>query len=298
VTNRGLNPGGDLTAIVYDAHWDRATGLPKVAGDLARFFDPAYYRGEVPVFDPGIFHTTAEDYGYGWAEGAEPVPDYPKREARVSAGRPDRLIDSHRVVANSCARPRGKRRIVIAGGIDHAREGEVFGFAPREIRVGRCEQVELVFENEDDVRHALMIPGLNPMAVAEFTGPGSRSISFVTPDADVTLAFHCHVESHERMGMAGRVIVGAGSPAGAVPGPAEAEPGKRYVGSGVLLSVDERLGRVVIEHEEIEGFMAAMTMSYAVEPPGLARALPLDARVRFVIDAKRRAIVEIAVSGE
>ena len=98
--------------------------------------------------------------------------------------------------------------------------------------------------------------------------------------------------------MAGRVIVGAGSPAGASPGPAEAEPGKRYVGSGVLLSVDARLGRVVIDHEEIEGFMAAMTMSFAVEPPELARGLPLDARVRFVIDAKRRAIVEIAVSGE
>ncbi|MCH8169276.1 MAG: multicopper oxidase domain-containing protein [Proteobacteria bacterium] len=298
VTNRGISPGGDLTAIVYDDHWDQSTGLPKVAGSLERFFDPAYYRGEVPVFGPGIFHTTAEDYGYGWAEGPMAVPDYPKREARTAMPRSGGLLDSHRLVANSCARPRGKRRIVIAGGVDHAREGEVFGFAPREFRVGRCEQIELVFENEDDVRHAFMIPGLNPMAVAEFTGPGSRSISFVTPDEDVTLEFHCHVETHERMGMAGRMIVGAGSPAGAMSGPAEAEPGKRYVGFGVLLSVDERLGRVVIDHEEIEGFMAAMTMSYAVEPPELVRALPPDARVRFVIDANRRAIVEIAVSGE
>ncbi|MHA1529305.1 MAG: multicopper oxidase domain-containing protein [Alphaproteobacteria bacterium] len=298
VTNRGISPGGDLTAIVYDGHWDEASGLPRVAGSLERFFDPAYYRGEVPVFDPGIFHTTAEDYGYGWAEGAAAVPDYPKREARTAMVRSGGLIDSHRVVANSCATPRGRRRIVIAGGVDHAREGEVFGFSPRQIKVGRCEEVELVLANDDDVRHALMIPGLNPMAVVEFTGPGSRSVTFVTPDEDVTLEFHCHVETHERMGMHGRMIVGAGSAAGAVPGPAEAEPGKRYVGSGVLLSVDERLGRVVIEHEEIPGFMAAMTMSYVVEPPELARALPLDARVRFVIDADRRAIVEIAVSGE
>ena len=36
VTNRGLNPGGDLTAIIYDDHWDETTGLPKVAGSLER----------------------------------------------------------------------------------------------------------------------------------------------------------------------------------------------------------------------------------------------------------------------
>ena len=298
VTNRGLGPGGDLTAIVYDGHWDETAGLPRVAGSLERYFDPAYYRGEVPVFGPGIFHTTAEDYGYGWAEGAAPVPDYPKRLPRVAAWRPENILDSHRTIARSCDRPRGKRRIVIAGGVDHAREGEVFGFAPRVLKVGRCEEIELVFENQDDVRHALMIPGLNPMAMVEFTGPGSRSITFVTPDEDVTLEFHCHVETHERMGMHGRLIVGAGSPAGLAPGPAEDGPGARLVGFGVLLSVDRRLGRVVIDHDEIEGFMAAMTMSYAVEPPELMRALAPGARVRFVIDANRRAIVEISVSGE
>ncbi len=298
VTNRGLNPGGDLTAIIYDDHWDETTGLPKVAGSLERYFDPAYYRGEVPVFGPGIFHTTAEGYGYGWAEGPEPVPDYPKRDPRVADRRAESILESHRTIARSCDQPRGKRRIVILGGTTYAREGEVFGFSPRELRVGRCEEIELVFKNEDDVRHAFMIPGLNPMPVVEFTGQGSRSVTFVTPDADVTLEFHCHVETHQRMGMEGRMIVGAGSPAGSTPAPAEAEPGARFVGSGVLLSVDARLGRVVIDHEEIEGFMAAMTMSYAVEPPELVRALPLDARVRFVIDANRRTIVEIAVSGE
>ena len=58
--------------------------------------------------------------------------------------------------------------------------------------------------------------------------------------------------------------------------------------------MDERSGRVVVDHEEIPGFMAAMTMSYSVDPPKLVRDLPLNTRVRFVIDAEKRAIVEIA----
>lgn len=302
VSNRGINPGGDLSAIVYDSHWDDAAGLPRVAGSLERYFDPAYHRGEVPVFDPAIFGSTREGYEYGWAEGSAPLPDYPRRAAREAVATTEALLDSHRIVADSCAEPRGKRRILVRGGVEQAGEGEVFGFAPREIRVGRCEEVELVFRNEDEVRHAFMVPGLNPMPMAEVTGPGSRTISFVTPDRDVTLEFHCHVQMHARMGMRGRIVVGKGGPtAGAAEDGHADKPeavDKLHVGYGVLLEVDERLGRVVVDHQEIPGFMAAMTMSYAVEPPGLLQDLPPDTRVRFVIDADKRAIVEIAPAGE
>ena len=40
--------------------------------------------------------------------------------------------------------------------------------------------------------------------------------------------------------------------------------------------------------------MAAMTMSFAVDPPTLLDGLESDTRMRFVIDAGKRAIVEIA----
>ncbi len=59
-SNKGINPGGDHTAIVYEGFMGD-DGLPKTPTDHpghsahARYFDPAYYRGEVPVFDPGIF---------------------------------------------------------------------------------------------------------------------------------------------------------------------------------------------------------------------------------------------------
>jgi FtsP/CotA-like multicopper oxidase with cupredoxin domain len=55
-----------------------------------------------------------------------------------------------------------------------------------------------------------MIPGLDPMFTFEFRGPDVRTARFVTPDADVTLPFHCHVPAHEKMGMHGELIVGRG----------------------------------------------------------------------------------------
>ncbi len=82
VTNKGIAPGGDITTIVYEGFMGD-DGLPKTATSLDRFFDPEYYRGHVPVFDPAIFNTTREDYAYGWPED-EPAGgafSYPVREA-------------------------------------------------------------------------------------------------------------------------------------------------------------------------------------------------------------------------
>jgi len=36
------------------------------------------------------------------------------------------------------------------------------------------------------------------------------SARFVTPDEDVTLFFHCHVATHDKVGMKGRLVVGKG----------------------------------------------------------------------------------------
>ncbi len=121
---------------------------------------------------------------------------------------PEDALEQHQIVATSCEQPRGFRRIEMKGGTRFARAGEVFAFEPREIRAERCEEVEIVLENTDAVRHALMLPGLNPMFVLEFTGRGVKSLRFVTPDEDVTLEFHCHVPTHEQLGMVGVLFVG------------------------------------------------------------------------------------------
>ena len=39
----------------------------------------------------------------------------------------------------------------------------------------RCEEVEIVLENTDEVRHDLMIPGLNPIFALNVVGPDTAS---------------------------------------------------------------------------------------------------------------------------
>ncbi len=184
------------------------------------------------------------------------------------------------------------------GGTKFAREGEVFAFAPRVIRAKRCEEVEIVLENTDAVRHALMLPGLNPMFVLEFTGRGVKSLRFVTPDEDVTLEFHCHVPTHEQFGMLGELIVGKG---GKPPARDASPPGtaRLFEGIGVVVAVEPRNNRVVLTHGEVKGFMAAMVeMSFMVTTATLLKGLePVD-RVRFTIDADKLAIVEVVPLGK
>ena len=210
---------------------------------------------------------------------------------------PEHPLAKHQIVATSCEQPRGFRRIEMKGGVRSAGEGEVFAFEPRVIRAEPCEEVEIVLENTDPVRHALMIPGLNPMFMLEFAGPGTRVARFVTPDEDITLEFHCHVETHEKMGMLGTLIVGkGGEPAAHEAPPPEAK--RLYEGVGVIVAVEPRKSRIVVDHGEIEDFMGAMVMSYVVTPVTLLRGLEPGDKVRFTIDANIRKIVDVAPLGE
>ena len=191
---------------------------------------------------------------------------------------PEDPLASHQIVATSCEQPRSFRRIEMKGGIKFARSGEVFAFEPRVIRAKRCEEVEIVLENTDAVRHALMLPGLNPMFVLEFTGRGVRSLRFVTPDEDVTLDFHCHVPTHEQLGMLGQLIVGEG---GKPPAREASPPGtaRLFEGIGSVIAVERRNNRLVLTHGEIKGLMAA---SWMVDP-GLARVSP---HLSWMVDDK------------
>ncbi|HKW92212.1 MAG TPA: multicopper oxidase domain-containing protein [Methylomirabilota bacterium] len=300
-TNNGINPGGDLTAIVYDG-FTGSDGLPRVATSLKRFFDPAFYRGEVPVFDPSIFHTARGQYD-ATAPTADPTPTqsqrrappYPVRTETPGTSRPtaeEAEIAEHRLAARSCPHPRSFQRIVMREGASEARPGEVYGFEPRVIRADKCQEIEIVLENSDSIRHALMIPGLNPMFMLEFRGPGTRSAHFVTPDRDVTLDFHCHVATHEKMGMHGQLIVGEGGEPES--GETTAVTGTLYEGEGVIVSLDQRKSRVVLNHKEIPGFMAPMTnMSFLVTDAALLAGLRPGESVRFIVDGDQLAIVKI-----
>ena len=212
---------------------------------------------------------------------------------------PEDPLEQHRIVARSCEQPRSFRRIEMKGGTRFAREGEVFAFEPRQIRAERCEEVEIVLENTDAVRHALMLPGLNPMFTLEFTGRGIKSLRFVTPDEDVTLEFHCHVPTHEQFGMSGELIVGKGGTKEPALATDTTVGTKRFFeGVGVIVAVQPRKSRLVLTHDEIKGFMAPMVeMSFMVTPATLLKGIEPGDQVRFTIDADKRAIVDVVPLG-
>lgn len=300
-SNKGINPGGDHTAIIYP-DFVGTDGMPRDhVGHAAhaKYFDPAYYQGKVPVFDPKVFGTTEQDYEKDWPK--EPPAggafDYPKRQALGPLPRLD-LIDAerHKPVASACAdRPRGSRRIVVKAGRRFAGPGEVFAFEPRELKVERCEEVEIILENLDEVRHDLMVPGLNPLFALNFVGPDVESAKFVTPDEDITLFFHCHVPGHDRVGMAGRIVVGkGGEPLRLAQAQPEVEATTVH-GVGVVIAAVPRAGRLIVDHEEIKGYMSAMEMSYPVAQPALLDGLNPGDRVGFTIDRAKSTIVALEV---
>ncbi|HYR83856.1 MAG TPA: multicopper oxidase domain-containing protein [Terriglobia bacterium] len=301
-SNKGINPGGDHTAIVYDGFMGE-DGLPKDPSGHAGhelYFNPDYYKGKIPVFDPGIFGTTIDNYEKGWplTPPAGGAFNYPVRDEAGPLPRLD-LIDTerHRPLANSCPqRSRTMRRIVVKAGRQYARPGEVFAFEPRELRAGRCEEVEIVLENTDEIRHDLMIPGLNPVFALNVVGPKTASASFVTPDEDVTLFLHCHIPAHDKVGMMGKLIVGkGGEPKAASQLTALSKELKPYQGIGTVVATAPRAGRLIVNHGEIPGFMAAMEMSFVVTPPSLLNGLNAGDKIRFAIDGAKSAIISIEV---
>jgi FtsP/CotA-like multicopper oxidase with cupredoxin domain len=321
-TNAGID-GGAMTAIVYDGYM-QPNGVPRTVGDLAPMFGSAMNDGRMPTFDPRIFGSDGARYQEGPAT-TPPIGgsfDYPQRPASLPQLPRLDLIDLHRhkPVADSCAKkPESTRSIHVMAGASYARPGEVYAFEPREIHVDRCTAVTVTFDNLDQTRHEFMIPGLNPLFALSVLGPGTAQASFVTPDRDVTLLFHCHVSTHERHGMLGLLIVGKGGRLDPVqadgvamrtdagrPGPAlriattripstARSSNAQIHGHGAVISVLPNKRQVTVDGAAIPNYMAAMAMAYTVASPELLEGLRARDQIDFTIDAATNTIVAIKV---
>jgi Cu/Ag efflux protein CusF len=72
----------------------------------------------------------------------------------------------------------------------------------------------------------------------------------------------------------------------------------RYEAIGTVVSIHPEKSRIVLDHEEIKGFMAPMVMSYMVTPATLLQGLAKADKVRFTISAEKRVIIGIVPVGK
>ncbi len=79
----------------------------------------------------------------------------------------------------------------------------------------------------------------------------------------------------------------------AVKVPEPGEQRKQVEGVGTVLKMRRNKERIYLNHEEIEGFMASMDMSYKVRPVTLLDGLEPGDKVVFTIDIEKKSIVAI-----
>ena len=65
------------------------------------------------------------------------------------------------------------------------------------------------------------------------------------------------------------------------------------VGEGEIVATVPNASQIVLDHEEIKGFMEAMTMGYRIESPSLLAGLKPGDKVRFTIDVQKKTITAI-----
>jgi Cu/Ag efflux protein CusF len=68
---------------------------------------------------------------------------------------------------------------------------------------------------------------------------------------------------------------------------------KSVSGVGKVIALVPQSQEIVVDHEEIKGFMDAMTMGYKVNPTSLLKTVKAGDKIRFTIDTEKRAITKI-----
>jgi uncharacterized cupredoxin-like copper-binding protein len=190
-----------------------------------------------------------------------------------------------------------------------------WGYSPDHIMVEPGEVIRLMVRNVGRLPHEFML----------MDGIGMQAVDYRLDRADWTLLEHqaiyevpivmpgrsfemvvkihkpgmwmymCMFPYHMKLGMMGMFMTAGVSMEGmgAHAPPSSAED--HYEGVGVVISVAPEEGRMVVDHEAIEGYMGAMEMSYMVTPVTLLEGIEPGDKVRFTIDPQKRMIVGVTV---
>ena len=117
----------------------------------------------------------------------------------------------------------------------------------------------------------------HPDAPAAAERPSSRTLAYVPSDVAAVRAAPRAPAPHE--GPASPLAAGGSA--------------QTVVGEGEVVATVPNAGQLVVDHEEIKGFMEAMTMGYRIDPPTLLEGLKPGDKIRFTIDVQRKAITAV-----
>jgi copper transport protein len=137
-----------------------------------------------------------------------------------------------------------------------------------------------------------LIAGIEPL-IKRATRIGSGSYRLENAElfgaGQWTIRIEALIDDFTKVAFESSVSIGAR----VAPGAADADGRNLRDGIGIIISTDSRTGRIIVDHEEIPGFMGAMVMNYLVRPEKLLSGLSPGDRIRFTIDADKRVIVDI-----
>lgn len=189
-----------------------------------------------------------------------------------------------------------------------------WGYRPNHIMVVPGDVIHLV------VRHA----GNTPHEFMLMTGPAMNAVDYRAERADWNLLEHeaifekpivlpgdsfevvlkvhkpgmwmymCMFPYHMQLGMMGMLMTeGVSMDMGMMGHGMKPERGEIFSGKGTVIAIVPDKHQLVLDHEEIKGFMGAMTMGYPVASEGLLKDLKAGDTVKFKIDAGKNEIVAV-----
>jgi Cu/Ag efflux protein CusF len=189
-----------------------------------------------------------------------------------------------------------------------------WGYRPNHVMVNPGDVIRLIVRHTGNTPHEFML----------MTGPAMNAVDYRLQRADWNLLEHeaifekpvvlpgdsfemllkvhkpgmwmymCMFPYHMQLGMMGMLMTEGMSMDMSMMGHAmAAQSSGIFEGKGTVIAIVADKRQIVLDHEEIEGFMGAMTMGYPVASEALLQGLNSGDTVKFQLDAAKNEIIAV-----